>query len=206
MRNECNIDLKDRSISFANQGLTVELYGLHGGMVPVRVVIQDTVQIPGFSEMELMANLEKPLESGVWMTEGEHEAVMVAHSVVEGPTTQIPIRLLNSMDGPITLYKGKKVATLLPAETVANVSSSSPLSRSSISASHLKILEQLVADTGESLSEANKEKLLECLIEYADIFAVDKNDFGRTDKVQHQMDTGGAPPVRQQVRRVPPAL
>ena len=51
-----------------------------------------------------------------------------------------------------------------------------------------------------------KKNCLNVLLNYADIFAVDKNDIGRTDKVQHQIDTGGAPPVRQQVRRVPPAL
>jgi len=36
--------------------------------------------------------------------------------------------------------------------------------------------------------------------DYSDIFA----DFGRTGKIKHKIDTGGAAPIRQPVRCVPP--
>ena len=48
-------------------------------------------------------------------------------------------------------------------------------------------------------SEQHKVKAL--LTSYADVFALSTNELGTTDIVTHSIDTGGHPPVRQQVRR-----
>ncbi|KAG9289745.1 hypothetical protein G9A89_014480 [Geosiphon pyriformis] len=50
----------------------------------------------------------------------------------------------------------------------------------------------------EKLSQIN-------MTEFADIFAKDNNDLGKTDIVQHQIHTGDALPKRQQAYRVPSA-
>lgn len=42
------------------------------------------------------------------------------------------------------------------------------------------------------------------LLDYADIFASDQDDLGRTGKIKHKINTGDAPPIRQPVRRIPP--
>ena len=41
------------------------------------------------------------------------------------------------------------------------------------------------------------------LLEYADVFAEDSGDLGRTELLQHNIETGDAPPVRQPPRRIP---
>ena len=46
------------------------------------------------------------------------------------------------------------------------------------------------------------EKLL---IDYHDVFSKSELDLARTTIVQHQIDTGETPPIRQQLRRFPPA-
>ena len=51
-----------------------------------------------------------------------------------------------------------------------------------------------------------RQQLEELCAEYHDIFALPKTDFGRTNYIRHRIDTQGAPAVRQQSRRIPPAV
>ena len=50
-----------------------------------------------------------------------------------------------------------------------------------------------------------REQLLNLLKRYSDIFAENRQDVGRMNKVTHQISIGTSPPIRQPVRRVPPA-
>jgi hypothetical protein len=45
--------------------------------------------------------------------------------------------------------------------------------------------------------------LEDVLAEYGDIFAMDIDDYGRSDRVYHRIDTGEAQPIRQPPRRLP---
>jgi hypothetical protein len=53
------------------------------------------------------------------------------------------------------------------------------------------------------LSNGEFRELEEFLAEYEDIFAVDSEDHGRTNKVYHRIDTGDTRPIRQPPRRLP---
>jgi hypothetical protein len=44
--------------------------------------------------------------------------------------------------------------------------------------------------------------LEELLTEYEDFFAGNNEDYGRTNKVYHRIDTGNARPIRQPPRRI----
>ena len=60
--------------------------------------------------------------------------------------------------------------------------------------------------TEQSLNEGEKEMLLTLLLVYHDLFAEGSQDLGhlgQTGRVQHKINTGTAPPKRQQVRRIP---
>jgi hypothetical protein len=53
------------------------------------------------------------------------------------------------------------------------------------------------------LNTTEFQELQELVAEYPDIFARDSEDYRRTDKVYHGIDTGDARPIRQPPRRVP---
>ena len=53
------------------------------------------------------------------------------------------------------------------------------------------------------LTEAEADDLYNCLLCYADVFAGDSSDLGRTNITQHRIDTGDAKPIRQTPRRIP---
>ena len=58
--------------------------------------------------------------------------------------------------------------------------------------------------TKTELTEDQKQSLLEVLSEYADIFAEDTSQLGRTSLVKHHIDTGDHQPIRSRPYRVSP--
>ena len=55
----------------------------------------------------------------------------------------------------------------------------------------------------QCLSQDEKQQLFTLLLECHDIFATGPHDFSQTNRIQHKIDTGMAPPIRQEVRRIP---
>ena len=66
------------------------------------------------------------------------------------------------------------------------------------------LLHYMANRSAGDLTFEERKRLYEVLIVYADVFAGNGDDMGRTNAVKHSIDTGTSPPVRQQCRRVPP--
>jgi len=50
-----------------------------------------------------------------------------------------------------------------------------------------------------------QEQLYAVLLNYAEVFADDSGDLGKTDKLHHAINTGNALPIWQPARRIPAA-
>ena len=206
--NGCTIDLGKKTLHFQDCNLSLSLdTSIQSSPATVCVAVVSTLQVPAYSEMEVMAKVEKPSVPGLWAVEGETDQIMVAHAVVDASADLIPVRLLNPSNEVVTLYKGKEIASLQPADEICglDVAAVQPRADSEISKDKEEMLWEMVEAAGESLNGLEKEQLYCLLTKYADIFAACSSDLERTDKVKHQIDTGSSAPIRQQVRRVPPA-
>jgi predicted ArsR family transcriptional regulator len=64
-------------------------------------------------------------------------------------------------------------------------------------------LEDVVTAAKTHLTNGVFQELKELLTEYEGIFAGDDEDYGRTNKVYHCIDTGDARQIRQPPRRIP---
>ena len=119
--------------------------------------------------------------------------------------TQVPVRLLNPRAEPLMVYAGTELATLeeveARVESVCAVSGGGP---ATVSEEKREMLWKLVEESDSELSGEEKELFLHLLLSYADVFAVSTTDLGRTDKLQHAINTGDSPPTRQPVRRISP--
>ena len=62
-----------------------------------------------------------------------------------------------------------------------------------------------MVQSNDNMGELDKNKLYHLLVAYSDVFAANKTDFGRTNQIQHKIETGEASPIRQRSRRIPPA-
>ena len=130
---------------------------------------------------------------------------MVARAMVAPTGQSIPVRLFNPtiVIRTIVIHSGTHIATMESVEsphhdiTVASV-------QPDISPFKQEMLEQMVRQSEEHLTDSQRKQLLQLLECYSDVFADCKDDFGRTNRIQHQIPTGESAPIRQPVRRVPP--
>ena len=69
----------------------------------------------------------------------------------------------------------------------------------------LDLLRELVNKSGKELDATQKEEFYHLLLEFREIFAATSAELGCTDKFKHNIYTGKAPLVRQQVCCIPPS-
>ena len=120
------LHFKDRSISFILNGQE-----LPPQATQVHVLLHEPLQVPPHSEIEVMARVPASTVNQTWMVEGDkhdRSAVMVARAVVTPVGTEIPLRLLNWRNEPVSIPKGTAVAQMelvadadVAAETIARL-------------------------------------------------------------------------------------
>ena len=177
---------------------------------PLNVVLQQSVTVPPRSEMEVMGHTPDQAVRKPWIMQGRESQrcpVMVARALVEPEGNSVPVRLLNPRDVEVSVTRGTILGELesIPRScTVSTVSSEPERERESeLTEEHRRRLWEMVEGAEQSLSEDEKAQLFALLLEYHMLFARGDDDLGCTAEVQHRIDTGNAPPVRQSVRRMP---
>ena len=203
---------------------------LHGLAIPVQtvpspdvvqasVLLQETLRITALSEVEVMVNTSQPLKDGTWLLEGMSNkelpclvARTLGNLVVGGGATCMLAQLMNPTLGEITIHKGTRVSRVerIEEEAVGTLATHNRVvtpdyEGPKVSSEKQRKLCSIVEETEENLSPVEKEQFYALLLEYSNVFASNDADLGRTDRLKHSIDTAGNHPVRQSVRRVPPA-
>ena len=132
----------------------------------------------------------------------------------EGACT-VRLVIENSNAHPMFLPANQLIGHLQPAKCLSQdeatkalhsqvnfVSSGSSVNSSDFQQRCKAILEMVHVDRS-SLQDEECTALDTLMTEYADIFAVNSAEIGRTDLVHHQINTGDSAPVKQQARRIP---
>ena len=175
-----------------------------------RVVAESDVVIPARSQFDLSTRAvysRLPQHSGaveqVWATEPREikDGLLVAGTLLPNRSTHLPVRVLNTTEKPIFVRHGTTVGDVstvttdpVPAEPAAKEQPTSD-----------EVINEMVSKVDKSISEDIKEQLRELLRRYSSVISLHELDLGWTDLVTHTIDTGDAPPIRQQLRRHPPA-
>ena len=121
---------------------------------------------------------------------------------------------------PVNLAKDEVLGTLATETTVMEITDDGYTKEETTSIdNHIKAIQLCLNDTERvdeikaalAINELNllpeeKSQLGEVIDEFADVFALNQLELGHTDVVQHDIDTGDSPPLRQPVRRIPFAL
>ena len=202
----CSIDLVNHVLTTEN-GQVITLCSQNNNNRKTSVLsvkVAANVRIPSYSELELMADVSSGVQHDqVYVLEGiemQSNRVMVARAVVTAGNC-VPVRVLNPTDQDIILYKGTRIAALAEVEEPdSSVHVSTVQETEGVSPQVEAALWELVKET--SLGAEEQDKLFVLLMDYADIFAMNKDQLGRTDVLQHRIYTGDAPPIRQQFRRM----
>ena len=124
-----------------------------------------------------------------------------ARVMVTPDTGRIPLRILNPRSEAVFIRKGEEIAAMqpLPREAVSSGVIATTRKPEEVSKEKKQVLWKMINSTNNQLTEPEKEQLYAVLMEYADLFAVGSDDLGRTSKIKHEINTGDAAPIRQQV-------
>jgi len=183
-----------------------------------RVVLQESLTVPARSEAIASTKVQCrriPNEGEAdedWNTESSSmdNGLKVSRTLIpRNVWSNVPVRVLNTREEPIAVKSGKVIAELHPVEVVADDdqrdSGSTVLKQLDEEGSSNNWLRKLVDGVDDSIPESTCLALESILVKYAGVFSTDENDLGRTSIIMHHIDTGNERPVRQPLRRFPPA-
>ena len=115
----------------------------------------------------------------------------------------VPVRVINPSPAPVTLYQNTSVGTFSQLEDGAlGPASCNRLATKKPRQTKPLALEQSDLDA-MNLSSSQRKGLPSLLDEFTDIFSSGRSDLGRKGIVQHCIDTGDHPPIKQAPRRLP---
>jgi hypothetical protein len=176
-----------------------------------RVVAADRVTVPGRSECLIpsyvvFSGSPKPAEDPIegWITErvGSVAGLHVSRVLVSDRIIDVPVRVLNVDKEDVVIASGTVLADLQPAVSAVIETDSSAMQ---LSCFRSQLIDELVGRVDEEVPVAIKSQLKLLLEEYGTVFSTGDADLGRTGLIQHEIDTGDARPIRQPLRRHPPA-
>ena len=181
-----------------------------------RVVVQETTMVPARSEAVLPTRVqfrklpEQELEVD-WITEfGEmKEGVHVARTLVpSGKWLDAPVRVLNTSKKDVNLEENMPVTDLEQVQVLDGDDDDSSKVRSVNQDEGTEVpdfVRKMVDGIDDSISESASLALESILVSYMDVFSQNESDLGLTNIIMHHIDTGDVKPVRQPLRRFPPA-
>ena len=122
-------------------------------------------------------------------------------AIMSGEGT-VPVKVTNTTTEEATTLKGSDIGTFYTLSTT----------RGEYQLCEGRKTETTAADGGRvpgldlassDLSEVGRQQVKDLTLRFSDIFSTDSDDIGTTSVLQHHIDTGDAPPVKQQPRRIP---
>eukprot|EP00731_Ephydatia_muelleri_P034851 Em0081g16a len=215
-KQKCLVDLGKRTLTVGKPGNCVPLsFGAQSSTC--HVVMGEKVVIPGYHQVRLPVRVTPTDGSatvGIFEPHSEMaetHGVLIARSVSPIQSGQIVVQILNPLPFPATLQADEAIGCFCCGAQVDVVSLELVDTDTGVTCSALKThLSEEVARAIESmvtrideLSCADREKLKRLLCEFSDVISVGEKDLGRTNVLKHKVNTGDAPPIHQQARRMP---
>ena len=164
---QASIDLATKTLSLKGGGRALPLRDPTytpppaRGNTEVTVRAVGTIEVPPRSELEITASLDTSVE-GVWLLQGAVDKSLpaaVACALVAPTSTTVPVRLLNPLTEPVTVYAGMTLATLESVEpppgAVDAVSSGDP--EVPVGVEKQKLLWNLAEQSGRDLGPGEKD-------------------------------------------------
>jgi hypothetical protein len=137
-----------------------------------------------------------------WVTEQGRSVngLRVSRVLVPDRSYDLPVRVLNMGKDEVLVAAGTVLADLQPALNVEE-----PVKLQGLPEARLQLINELVAGLDEEVPDSIRNQLKQMLETYSAVFSTSEHDLGRTNVAKHEINTGDAKPIRQPLRRHPPA-
>ena len=133
----------------------------------------------------------------------ERHDLLLARVLGQPKDDMVPVRVINPSPVPVTLYQNTSIGTFSQLEDGAlGPASCNGLATKKPRQTKPLASEQFSLDA-MNLSSSQRKGLANLLDEFTGIFSSGPSNLGRTGIVQHRINTGAHPPIKQTPRRLP---
>jgi hypothetical protein len=210
------IDYGKQRILYGNKSLPCRIGG-EANMV-CRVTIKKETVVPAMSAVWTEVEIsEVDRLSKIGLVEPRQDLMAEVHvtmtpAIMATGSQKLCVNIVNPSDEAVTLRTGVNMGTCqsvyeenFHAQLIRSVQiSPTPLDSSEpAKASIPGHLQELWERSSKHLTKQQSTELAALLIQYQDVFAKNSMDLGRTNRVKHVINTGGATPIKQAPRRQP---
>ena len=200
----CNLNLKECTLTTED---TVINCFMRGKMGCFRIAAAETVSIPSNNEMVILGNIASKgiCQENIGVIEPNEELIerksVLSGRVLAKANERVPVRLMNPTSNPVVIKKGTLLGTFEPVDEVKEDHKQNNSVRNAQDLPEQ--LQMLLEKSSKHLDRTQKCKLKETLVDYQDVFALNDEDMGFTDAVEHNIDIDGSKPIKQRMRRLP---
>ena len=204
---EATIDCKRKTLRLEDK--TVPLIGKTAAdshKICYKLYLDEGLELPSHSETFVTAKINCGVKmSGPVLVEQStsKEKFIIEDAVTELTSDRkVTLKLLNLQDLPLKLKKGTHVGQCEEVSDpvlAINLLKTTKKGQKTLQ-NHLK---ELMDRSTEFLVKSETEKVHKVLLKFQHVFSAGPSDLGRTQIVNHKIDTGDARPVRIPPRRIP---
>ena len=204
-----SINLQDGTLD-CREGVKIPLSKRRRNIEIARIVVQEDTTIPPNHEVVFPASIDLKYNPGEYegfvepnSTFSQKTGLLVGRVLANASKLQTPVRLLNPSTSEIKLYKGMHIGSFIPTQVPQTSRREEVVATVSSNLSH-DWAHNLVQSS--ALTDEQKNQVEQLLEEFKSVFSQSSTDYGRTELIEHQIDTGAAHPIRQPPRRIPQHL
>ncbi|XP_063969536.1 uncharacterized protein LOC135157539 [Lytechinus pictus] len=209
-----NLTKMGASIDLNNFQLTtkwgkVECSNETGKKLFCRIVASETTTIPAGNEAVILGTTKeriKPntlglIEAGNAQHQLMKKGIITARALITMGEDLVPVRVFNPSSSNKVIMKNTPIATMteIDRNEIQEVPKYTTVSDGKVQ-DHLR---DLLNRSTEGVATEYHHEIEKLLIEFQDIFSKGDDDIGRTNLVQHKIDTGTQRPIRQRPRKHP---
>jgi hypothetical protein len=190
------------------EGFHHKLHPRGTGLWHSRVVTCNKITVPPRSESVVLAKVifndfssSTDVTANTWVTEAARldSGLLVSRVVLPNRAFDVPVRVMNTNAIGIQLEAGARLADLQPVDVLTIEHRVETPETDEIDTAAMEMVNR-VADP---VPEDCRQSLGNILRKYKAAFSFNDKDLGRTTLVRHTIETEGARPVRQPLRRHP---
>lgn len=189
----------DHSINSLQQSTGSEPVTVHAFATYILPPLSESI-IPVYAKVSLPVGSTGLIEPSPRLAE-RYQICGAAQLVCLAETNTFPFRVLDPTNSPVTIYRCSTMGAFTRSDASMSVITTEDVPIPTPSAPTDNNTVPL--DLSDSTLTADQKVQLQTLVnEYRDIFALSPDELGRTDLVQHHIDTGDHAPIRQRPYRV----
>ena len=202
-RHQVDIHINESRLVLGTEQIPMQ-FGAGNKSKVAKVSIPKTTVIPPNTVKRVLCKMSEPLEEFLFEPSQDLTSEVLMLRTVHGPGEEAELYIINPTDHNVRFKGGHNIGNA--AEVVSVMAMPSAPAEEGKHVDEAEVPEHLCdlfSRSAGDLQQDETDELKSLLNEYKDVFAADEYDLGNFTLIEHKIDTGNAPPIKQKLRRTP---